>query len=351
MRLAGLVLLVSPVLGCSASGRVAPAPVAGPTGTVIVSNMNDHTVTLVDAATGAVRATLPTGIGPHEVAASHDGRWAAVSNYGVRGQPGRTITVIDVAAASVARTIDLMTHQRPHGMAFLPGDSLLLVTSERSQAVLVVDFRSGQLRATRATRGRASHMLAVDAMGRTLVTANIADGTVSWIAPLDTAQARVYPAARQGEGVAVSPDGARIWVGSNRDSLVVVLNAATGAPIDTLRGFGLPYRLAASPNGEMVVITDPARGEIGIFDAVSRRLRFTIKVPGDSLVSTAEVPGSPSPEGVAITSDSRWAFVTLQGRNRVATIDLLRGVIVAYAPTGVWSDGVAWSPVRGAASR
>ncbi|HYV96031.1 MAG TPA: hypothetical protein VE967_01100, partial [Gemmatimonadaceae bacterium] len=56
-----------------------------PTGTLVASNMNDNTATLIDAASGRVLATLPTGEGPHEVAISHDGRWAVVSNYGVRG--------------------------------------------------------------------------------------------------------------------------------------------------------------------------------------------------------------------------------------------------------------------------
>ena len=57
------------------------------------------------------------------------------------------------------------------------------------------------------------------------------------------------------------------------------------------------------------------------------------------------VAGSPSPEGVVISPDSRWAFVTLQGRNRMITIDLSRGVIVGWAPTGVWSDGIAYSRI------
>jgi DNA-binding beta-propeller fold protein YncE len=71
-------------------------------------------------------------------------------------------------------------------------------------------------------------------------------------------------------------------------------------------------------------------------------------VPADSLVAAPEVAGSPSPEGVAISRDGRWAFVTLQGRNRVVTIDLGRGAIVAYAPTGAWSDGIGFSPITGA---
>ncbi len=93
------------------------------------------------------------------------------------------------------------------------------------------------------------------------------------------------------------------------------------------------------------MITDPVRAEVRIVGVADRRTRFTITVPSDSLVPTAEVPGSPSPEGVAVSRDGKWAFVTLQGRNRVATIDLGRGVITAYAPTGTWSDGVGYSPL------
>jgi len=82
-----------------------------------------------------------------------------------------------------------------------------------------------------------------------------------------------------------------------------------------------------------------------VFRVADRTERFTIAIPGDSLVATAEVAGSPSPEGVAVSRDSRWAFVTLQGRNRAITIDLGKGTIVSYAVTGTWSDGIGYSPM------
>src|SRR3954467_14804346 len=104
-RIATLVTLCSlPLLSTQAQSR--------PSGTIVASNMNDNTVTIIDAASGHVRATVPTGEGPHEGAISNDGRWAAVSNYGVRGKPGNTITVIDVARHEVARTITVTDHQR-----------------------------------------------------------------------------------------------------------------------------------------------------------------------------------------------------------------------------------------------
>lgn len=327
------------------------APLGAQTGTLVVSNMNDHTATIIDAATGRVHATLATGEGPHEVAISRDGRTALVSNYGIRGKAGSTITVIDVASAAVVRTLSIEGFQRPHGMAFLPGDSLVAVTSEAAQAVIVVDVRSGAVRDTLPTRGRASHMIALTANGTRAWVANIADNSISGIDMLGRDSAQVLRVGRQPEGIAVSPDGAQVWVGSNRDSTVMVIDARTGVVTDTLRGFGMPYRIAVSPNGQLAVVSDPVRGEVRVFTARDRKARFTIAIPSDSLVSTAEVPGSPSPEGVAISRDSKWAFVTLQGRNRVITIDLERGQIVRSAPTGVWSDGVGYSPVVRAASR
>jgi DNA-binding beta-propeller fold protein YncE len=149
---------------------------------------------------------------------------------------------------------------------------------------------------------------------------------------------------RQPEGVAITPNGARAWAGSNQDSIVVVVGLDRGQPIDTIRGFGLPYRLAVSPDGESVVVTDPVKATVRAFDESTRRQRWSISIAADSLVPTAEVKGSASPEGVTISRDSRWAYVTLQGRNRVIAIDLATGAIAAWGISGVWSDGIGFSP-------
>ena len=305
--------------------------------------MNDHNATVLDAATGRVLATLPTRRGPHEVAISHDGRWATVSNYGPRGEPGSSITVIDVVGHRVARTIEIPGYERPHGMVFLPGDTLLAVTAESNKAVLLIDFRTGALSRVFPTNGRLTHMLSLSADGRTMVTANIAEGTISVIYPSGTDSTTTIRVAAAPEGIAITPDGASAWVGSDRDSVVVVVDLRKGQPVDTLRGFGLPYRLAITPDGRRAVITDPVKAQVRIYDVATRHERASLDIPADSVVSTAEVPGSPSPEGVTVSRDGRWAFVTLQGRNRVITIDLDSASIVGWAPTGTWSDGIGYS--------
>jgi len=333
----------SVLLALAALGAGAPET---PRGTIVASNMRDNTATVIDAASATVLATLPTGEAPHEVATTHDGKWAVVSNYGTRERPGNSITVIDLARLVVTRTIDLGEYRRPHGMAFFPGDTLLAVTSEVSRAVLLLDFRSGQVIGNVPTSGRASHMLAMSSAGDELFTTNIVDGSISRLDVTKRETKRVIPVAKQVEGIAISPDGKRVWVGSNGDSIVVVVDAEAGRPIDTLRGFGIPYRLALSRDGRTAIVTDPARGEVRVFDAAARRQRLLITIPREGIVATAEVPGSPSPEGVTTSPDGRWAFVTLQGRNLVAMIDLRHGSIAAYAPTGSWSDGIGYSTLE-----
>jgi DNA-binding beta-propeller fold protein YncE len=175
------------------------------------------------------------------------------------------------------------------------------------------------------------------------VTSNIADNTISVFGIADMGGPSVFHVGRQPEGIAIAPDGNTAWVGSNRDSLVLVVDTHSGAALDTIRGLGLPYRMAVSADGKRAVVTDPVNANVRVFDVASRKQRFSIPISRDSLVDKPEVSGSPSPEGLVLSPDSRWAFVTLQGRNRVATIDLDTGTIVGLAPTGNWSDGIAYS--------
>ena len=334
---------------CSHGAQVSGAPAAAssmatPSGTVIVANMGDHTATLIDVASKRVVATLPTGQGAHEVAVSHDGRWAVVSNYGVRGAPGNSLTVIDVPGAVVSRTIDLGEVRRPHGSAFLPGDSLLAVTSEANKAVVLVDFRQGTVVGTIPTNHPVSHMLAMTKDARRMYTSNIGDGTVSELDVPGRKFVREFTVAPQVEGITVTPGGEQVWVGSNQQKTVTVIDARAGMTLGTLTGFGMPYRLAVTSDGKTVVISDPPNGVVRIVDAATRRDRATVKMDSAGVTAAAEFPGSPSPEGIALSRDGRMAFVTLQGSARLALIDIASATVVGYVPTGPGADGIGYSP-------
>ena len=73
----------------------------------------------------------------------------------------------------MVRTIDLGHVPRPHGAAFVQAGTKLLVTSETSQRLLLVDFVSGRMDTALATNGRGSHMVTVQRDGRRAWTGNI----------------------------------------------------------------------------------------------------------------------------------------------------------------------------------
>jgi DNA-binding beta-propeller fold protein YncE len=320
-------------------------------GLLVVANQEGASATVVNAATLQTVATLPVGNGPHEVAVSPDGRWAVVSVYGDRGAPGNTLSVIDLGAPTpvVSRTIDLGQYTRPHGVAFVLGGSKLAVTSETTQRLVIVDFTSGRVDTALATNGRGSHMVAVRRDLRRAWTGNIQDGTVTEF-DLDTRRTgRTYPAASMDEGIAATPGGVQVWVGSNDQHVVTVLEAASGNKLATIEGFGLPYRIGVSRSSRVAIVNDPVKNRIWIYEVATRRLLAEIDLAKEQGVrpTTGGQPGreGAGPEGVAFDPIADFAYVTLHGTNQLVAIDLTRLKVTGVGSVGAGPDGIAFSPL------
>jgi len=320
---AGLVLTL-------ATSAAAQAPDL--TGTLVVVNKGASSVSIIDVASRTELAVLPTGAGPHEVAISSDGRTAVVTDYGAR-QPGNSLTVIDVQDIEVTRTIDLGAHERPHGIAFLPGDDRVVVTSEATGSVIVVDIENGRIDDSLPTAQAGSHMLALPGPAASIWTSNVRDGTVSEIDMSTGTTARIIEVPAQPEAIGVTPDGVEVWVGSNQNGTVSVVDSKDGSVSQALDGFGWPYRVLFTPDGETALIPDLRGEELRVVDRESRSVRHVIPLSGGA------------PQGVAVTPDGRIAFQSLSDRARVVFIDLESGEILSQVSTGQGPDGVAYSPI------
>lgn len=340
-----IVLCLFGAASCAhAAARSDSAGVAS--GTVVVANMGENTASILDVASRRVLATLPTGVGPHEIAVSHDGQWAVVSNYGQQKPGGNSLTLIDLGTLSVRSTIDLGEYRRPHSMAFLPGDSILVVTSETSKKILLVHPSRGTVLGSIETNAPGSHMLALTADGRRIYTSNVAAGSITEQDVPGRTALRSINVAPVVEGIAVTPGGEQVWVGSNKERTVSIVDTRSGAVIDTISGFGMPYRMAITPDGRTAIVTDPPKSTVLIYDAATRKLRFTVPIPAEGVLGSAEFPGSSSPEGIVLSRDGRTAYVALQGSNRVAIVDIASGKLTATMPTGAGPDGIGYSPRR-----
>jgi DNA-binding beta-propeller fold protein YncE len=320
-------------LATAASGRVAGAQAPGLSGTIIVTNKGPATATLVDAASGTVLATLPTGNGPHEIVVSRDGRTAVVTDYGTGPAPGSTLTVIDVPGLRVGRTIPLGEYRRPHGIVFLPGDSLVAVTSEANRAVLIVNVHAATLVKAVMTDKPGSHMVGVASDGVRAWTGDMGSHTVT---ELDLATGRALRAIavpQAPEAINVTPDGSEAWVGSNATGRVSVVDARTGLVSTAAEGFGWPYRVLFTPDGSLVMMPDYRKEELRFVERVSRRELGRMAFAGGG------------PQGITLTADGRTALLSLSAQAKVVAIDVASRRVTGEYAVGETPDGVVISRV------
>lgn len=314
-------------------GASAGAQVSGLTGTLIVTNKGPSTATIIDAASGRALATLPTGQGPHEVALSRDGRIAVVTDYGSRSG-GSTLTVIDVPALKVVRTIALGEYQRPHGIVFLPGDSLVAVTSESSRNVVIVHVQAGVVRKAIATQHNGSHMVGVTGDGTRAYTGDMGSNTVSELNLLTGQYVRSWDVPTQPEAINVTADGSEVWVGSNATGKVSVVNPVTGVITTAAEGFGWPYRVFFSPDQKTVLLPDLRREELRFLDRSSHKELARLSFAGGG------------PQGITMTPDGKFILQSLSQQGRVAVIDAATRKVLGHIPAGDTPDGIAYSMRR-----
>jgi DNA-binding beta-propeller fold protein YncE len=322
------------------------------TGVLVVANQQGASATVLNAATLKTIVTLRVGLGPHEVAVSPDGRWAVVTNYGTRDMQGNTLSVIDLALSTpvVSRTIDLGEYHRPHGAAFVANGSKLVVTSETSQRLVLVDFASGKVDTALATNGRGSHMVAVPRDGRRAWTANIGDGTVTEFDLVRRLTGRTFPAVPNDEAIAATPGGTQVWVGSNAQHTVSVLDTQEGKQIASLEEFGTPYRIGITRSGRLAVVNDPASNRIWVYEVPTRDRVAEIDLgrEGGVAVSASGAGGAPGrtgagPEGVTFDPIADFAYVTLNGTNQVVAVDLAQMRVAGFGSVGAGPDGIGYS--------
>jgi YVTN family beta-propeller protein len=320
------------------------------TGTIVTVNKSSSTVSLIDLATGAITATVPTGEGPHEAAVSPDGKWVLVSDYGPARAPGATLTLVDIEQGTLAKTISVHGHPRPHGIVWLPDGKTVLVTSEVDSSLLVVDVASGAVTAVIAVGQPGSQLLALSADGSTVYVTNVSSSTVTKIDVASRTAVKSVPIPQGVEGIALRPDGSELWVSSRTANRITVLSAADLSVQATIGSKDYPMRMRFTPDGKILLVTFARSGELKWFDADARKELEAVKmrVPKAALHGATSAEGylyDTVPLGLTLTPDGLTALVALAGQDAVAVVAVGgRGIAKVYF-AGREPDGVAYSPL------
>jgi YVTN family beta-propeller protein len=131
------------------------------------------------------------------------------------------------------------------------------------------------------------------------------------------------------EGVAISPDGASVWVASNRSNKVSIIDAKEAKVTTTLDTPGFPFRLRFSPDGKWVAISCPQTQDIALYDANDPKIvhridtnRFEGKPLAEQMVATA----------LAFSPDGASLYALCSGdKPSVVAIDVAKREVRAYA--------------------
>lgn len=295
-------------------------------GTLLIGNKGEDTVSFVDLASGEELGRAPTGRMPHEIAVSPDGRQAAVVAYAAHH-----IDIFDVASREKMTTIDLSPNAGPHGIVWLE-DGRIIVTTERSQSLTIVDTARGDAIGQIPTGQAGSHMVAVSPDGSRAFTANIPAGTVTAI---DLATGRKIGDIAVGgrpEGIALSRDAGVLWVGDLEGARVIAFDAESHERLAEVRTGNVPIRVVASPDGRWIVTSNVGHGTLTIIDAASREAVRTIPVGGNQQAGQVTT---------LFSEDGRRLYVAETGRDRVAEVDLETGEVLRRLPAGRQGDGLA----------
>lgn len=305
-----------------------------PSPALLVLNKEDNALAIVDPATLTVVATIPTGVGPHEVTADDTGRWAYVSNYGTFGpnaSPGHTISVIDLEMKKQMQEVELAPLARPHGIVFAEGE--VYFTAENNKAIARWHPGTNQLDWIMGTGQGRTHMLFPTQDLSKIFTSNVDSDSISIFERSKEASgwtATVVAVGKGPEGGSLSPDEKEFWAANSGDGSVSIIGVAAKKVTQTIDvGTKHSNRLQFTPDGKLVLISDIGSGDVVILDAPGRKIIKRINVGKNA-------------EGILIQPDGSRAFIAAAADDKLVILDLKTLAIAGEIHSGKGPDGMAW---------
>lgn len=313
-------------------------------GSLVVLNKAEGTASIVSLKDGKTVKKVKTGLGPNEVMVSPSGKIAVISNMGNQ-TPDKTLTVVALPSGEVTKIIDLGTQGRPHGIAWLSEDRILM-TSHATDSLVTVNIKEGKVEKDIPTGERGTHMVVLSPDKKRAYAANAGTGSVT-VADLETQKViATIPTGARAEGIAISPDGKTITCGNVGGNTVSVIDAATLKVVKTLENTATPIRTIWTKDGKYVLVSCVGSGEVAVFDPKDWSEKKRIKLGEQSVKFELKNQPHPIPMNYAVHEDGKHLFVVIVASNAVAIIDLDKLEVVGKIDTGEVPDGIALSSVE-----
>ncbi len=325
---------------------LAPRSKSGPdntaTGTLVVVNQFEHSVSLVEIALRRRFATIPVGINGHEVAVSPDGHFLYVPIYGNSGvgkpgTDGASIDVIDIGKRQVSSSIQLGRPLRPHRAEFGPG-GLLYVTGELANTIIVIDPATQKVAGEIPTGQPQSHMFVFSPDQKRLFTSNVGAGNISVLDVPGRRLVSVIPVAKTIQRISISPDGKHIFT-HDQDSprLAVIDISDTSSTAYKVSNWidlpGVAYASEPTPDGKSLLAVIAKKHLLVAIDLATLKVTRSLDLPG-------------TPSEILISPDGGTAFVSCMDTGKIAVIDVRGWKLLDPVVLSPGVDGLALIPAK-----
>jgi DNA-binding beta-propeller fold protein YncE len=267
-----------------------------------------------------VARRLPLPAGPHNVAVSPDGRFAAVTS-----PPADRVTLIDVRRARVLARATV--GGAPHDVSFTRDGGAVWVSAESAGRVVKLSVPRGRVLGGRRTAAP-PHDLRVTPDGRHLWVTLDGSGVVE---VRGARRGRLLARATPGgapHDLAFEPEGRRIWFSNWSSGTLTVASRGTGRRVASVAAGAEPHHFAFGLG--CLWVSDNDRG------VLVRVAPDRLQVRGTTVVGAA-------PHHVAVVG--RRVLVAVNGSGRVAIADR-RGRVARTLRVGSGPHGIAGTPTR-----
>lgn len=261
-----------------------------------------------------------------------DGLYAFIANFNLHGEHVPS-TVSVVYTPDMVEVAQIPTCTMPHGLRMAPDGIFAYSLCMMDDQLVEIDTRSFEVsrRFTVSTGGEApleGYEVPEVLTGRLGMTRS---GTTS--ASSMGSMAMAEPSCSP-TWVQPAPDERTLFVACNKSDEILVVDRESWSLVRKFPAGRAPYNLGVTPDGEILVASLKGSGRVQFFDASS----------GESL---AVVPSTTTvTHGVAITPDSRFAFVSVEGKGaepgKVDVYDLETFELVGSAEVGQQAGGIIY---------
>lgn len=309
--------------------------------TLLVLNKGDNTVWITDMTSAKVRAKLPTGLNPNEVAVSPDGTLAAISDMGTGQQPGKTITLVDLTKDVIRNTIKIDSHGLPHGIQWL-SNKRLVFTSHATDSLVELNVESGEIARSISTEQKGTHLVVFSPDRKTAYTVNAGSGSVSVI---DFAAGKVVkqiPTGNRAEGISISPNGEWVACGNVGGNTVSIINTQTRTIVQTIEGVAGPIRTLFTADGKHLAVSSIGAQALEIFDTVTWKKHATVELKQKKIADPRYGSEWPIPMNMFRLKNGNIMLVLVTS-HAVAEVDVKNWKVARIFETGPLPDGIAVS--------